>query len=101
MGQRDSGYSVVSSIRRWPDTAPARSLRREMELGSGQTRSSFGAYANRRLNLTEAGKAQGRIMAETPNRTWENWLSGIIGGPPETWQWWKCEPVPQSKERER
>ena len=31
-----------SSIRRWPDTASARSLRREMELGSGQTRSSLG-----------------------------------------------------------
>ena len=27
VGQRDSGYSVVSSIRRWPDTAPAKALR--------------------------------------------------------------------------
>ena len=42
IGQRDSGYSVVSSIRRWPDTEPARSLRREMELGPGQTSSSRG-----------------------------------------------------------
>src|SRR6516165_801557 len=37
IGQRDSGYSVVSSIHRWPDTEPASSLRREMELGPGQT----------------------------------------------------------------
>jgi hypothetical protein len=54
------------------------------ELGPGQTSGSR-AYANRRLNLAELGKVQGRNMAKTPNRTWENRLSGIIGGPPETW----------------
>ena len=60
---------------------------------------TVGAYANQRLNLAEGGKAQGRNMTETLNRTWENWLSGIIGGPPETWPWWNSEPVSQSKER--
>src|SRR5262249_15042770 len=34
------------------------------------------------------GKAQGRNLAKTPNRTWENRLSGIIGGPPETRTGW-------------
>src|SRR6516162_4830553 len=42
IGQRDSGYSVVSSIHRWPDTEPAISLMREMELGPGQTNTSRG-----------------------------------------------------------
>jgi hypothetical protein len=60
-----------------------------------------GAYANRRLNLTESGKAQGRNMTKTPNRTWEIRPSGIIGGPPETWLWWNCAPASQSKERGR
>src|SRR6266566_7977797 len=39
-----------------------------------------GAYANQRLNLTESGKVQGRIMAKTPNRTGKIRPSGIIGG---------------------
>ena len=38
-------------------------------------------------------------MAEAPNRTWEIRPSGIIGGPPETWPWWKCEPASQPKGR--
>jgi hypothetical protein len=40
-------------------------------------------------------------MAKTSNRTRETWLSGIIGGPPETWPWWNCEPALQSKEQGR
>jgi len=71
------------------------------QFGHSKLAAAVGAYANRRLTLAEVGKAKGRIMAETPNRTWENWLSGIIGGPPETWPWWKCAPALQSKERGR
>src|SRR6516162_11261797 len=50
------------------------------QFGHSKLAAAVGAYANRRLTLAEVGKVQGRIMAETPNRTWENWLSGIIGG---------------------
>jgi hypothetical protein len=28
---------------------------------------------------------------------WEIRLSGIIGGPRETWPWWNCEPALQAK----
>lgn len=59
----------------------------EVELGPGQT-TEVGAYANQRLNLAKLG----RPRAEMPRfRTgpWEIRPSGIIGGPPETWPWWK------------
>ena len=42
IGQRDSGYSVVSSNRGRPDTEPAISRMWEMELGHGQTSVSRG-----------------------------------------------------------
>ncbi len=44
-----------------------------------------GAHAYQRLTPREAGKAHGR-EAKVSNRTWENRLSGIIGGPRETWR---------------
>jgi hypothetical protein len=58
-----------------------------MERGSGQT-AKVGAYANQRLNLADDGKAHGGY-ANVSNRTWEIRPSGIIGGPRETWPWWK------------
>jgi len=54
-----------------------------MERGYGQT-AEVGVYANQRLNLLQAGKAQGR-KARASNRTREIRPSGIIGGPRETW----------------
>jgi hypothetical protein len=42
-----------------------------------------GAYANQRLNLAKLGRTW-EENATIPNRTWENRLSGIIGGPRET-----------------
>jgi len=42
IGQRDSGYSVVSLIPKGPDTEPAINLRWEMELDPGQTNGSWG-----------------------------------------------------------
>jgi hypothetical protein len=45
---------------------------------------AVGAYANQHLNHTVPGKAHGRNMAKTSNRTWETRPSGMIGGPPET-----------------
>jgi hypothetical protein len=58
-----------------------------VERGCGQT-TEDGAYANQRLNLADDGKAH-RRQAKASNRTREIRLSGIIGGPPETWPWWK------------
>jgi hypothetical protein len=55
--------------------------------GCGQT-TKDGAYANQRLNLAADGKAH-RRQAKVSNRTREIRPSGIIGGPPETWPWWK------------
>jgi hypothetical protein len=58
------------------------SLTHERELGPGQTMEA-GAYANQRLNLAKLGRTW-EENATIPNRTWENRLSGIIGGPRET-----------------
>src|SRR5271169_1726283 len=68
-----------------------------MERGYGQT-AEVGANANQRLNPRHAGKAHGR-KARASNRTREIRPSGIIGGPRETWPWWKCEPTSQPKGR--
>src|SRR5215467_5616015 len=55
--------------------------------GCGQT-TEDGVYANQCLNLADEGKAHGRKPRfQTGPR--EIRLSGIIGGPPETWPWWK------------
>ena len=70
----------------------------EAERGCGPTTEN-GAYANQRLNLGEDGKTYGR-QAKVSNRTREIRPSGIIGGPRETWPWWKCDPIPQPKGRE-
>jgi len=59
-----------------------------------------GAYAYQRFNFVRKGQAHER-NAEASNRTWEIRPYGIIGGPPETWPWWKWEPASQSKERGR
>src|SRR5262249_561888 len=74
------------------------SLALEMELGPGQTNRSRGACESA-LQPRFAWEGSRKNLAKTPNRTWENRLSGIIGGPPETWPWWKCDPASQSKER--
>jgi|SRR5437868_10335015 len=58
------------------------SLTHERELGPGQT-TEVGADANQRLNLAMLGRPW-EENAKIPNRTWENRLSGIIGGPRET-----------------
>ena len=58
-----------------------------VERSCGQT-TEDGAYANQRLSLAADGKAH-RRQAKVSNRTWEIRPSGIIGGPPETWPWWK------------
>jgi hypothetical protein len=58
------------------------SLTYERELGLGQT-TEVGAHANQRLNLAKPGRPR-RENVKVPNRTWENRLSGIIGGPRET-----------------
>jgi hypothetical protein len=55
--------------------------------GCGQT-TEDGAYANQRLNLADDGKAHGR-KPRFPTGPREIRPSGIIGGPPETWPWWK------------
>ena len=49
---------------------------------------SRGAYVLQHLNLSPSGKVHGK-QARASNRTWEIWLSGLIGGPPESWPWWK------------
>src|SRR6516162_5720681 len=67
--QRDSGCLAVPSC--------------ETELGLGQT-TAGGAYANQRLNPRHPGKAQGRNMVKTSNRTRETRPYGIIGGHPQT-----------------
>ena len=64
------------------------SLPLETALGRGQT-TEVGAYANQRLNLAKLGRTW-EENATIPNRTWENRLSGIIGGPRETQPWWNC-----------
>jgi hypothetical protein len=55
--------------------------------GCGQT-TKVGADAYQRLDFDESGKVHGR-NARVSNRTWEIRPSGIIGGPRETWPWWK------------
>jgi hypothetical protein len=57
------------------------------ERGCGQT-TEEGVYANQRFSLSEDGQAYGG-KAKVSNRTREIRPSGIIGGPPETWPWWK------------
>jgi len=58
------------------------SLTYERELGPGQT-TEVGVHANQRLKLAKLGRPR-EENAKIPNRTWENRLSGIIGGPRET-----------------
>ena len=65
------------------DTVPTISLTCETELGLAQTMED-GAYANQRLKPRDPGKAQGRNMVKTSNRTWETRPYGIIGGPAKT-----------------
>jgi len=58
-----------------------------------------GVNASERLSFTVSERPRGESQGQNRNR--EIRPSGIVGGPRETWLWWDCEPVSQSKERAR
>ena len=81
IGRRDSGHLAVPLAARWPNAEPAFNRRmRGTRLWANHGSPSVCVPA---LKPHEAGKAHGR-KAKVSNRTWENRLSGIIGGPRET-----------------
>src|SRR5215831_9891967 len=88
-GRRDSGHLAGSPSARWSGTEPtiSRMPSQEVGRGCGQTKED-GAYVHQHLNFISFGRSmEERPRLQTGPR--EIRLSGIIGGPPETWPWWK------------
>ena len=87
-GQRDSGYlAVFTSAWVAGFIKPVQSPDAVLETRPWENR-GVRVYANQRLSFDEEGKAYGG-KAKALNRPGEIPPSGIIGGPPETWPWWK------------
>jgi len=76
---------VVSSFRGVVGHSADNKLTCEMELGFEQTTQVWGVCESA-LKPHQTGKAQGR-QAKTPNRTWENWLSGSVSRKGWSVQW--------------